>query len=67
MNVIHLRLQKVEWDEELANVKISTVHLERKYPMDSNINLHDNFYIIMIYFLHIIIIHFSYISLRHEI
>lgn len=62
-----LRLQKVEWDESLANVKISRVHGEGKYAIESN-NHHDNFYVIIIYFLHIIIIiHSSYISLKHEI
>lgn len=60
------RLQKVEWDESLSNVKISGVYWEGKYTLESN-NLHDNFYIIIIYFLQIKIIHFPYISLKHEI
>lgn len=33
MDLIHLRLQKVEWDEKTANVKISRARYERKYPM----------------------------------
>lgn len=60
------RLQKVEWDESLANVIISGVHWEGKYRLESN-NLHDTFYVIIIYFLHIRINHFPYISLKHEI
>lgn len=60
------RLQKVERDESLANVKIPGVHWEGKYTLESN-NLHDTFYVIIIYFLHIRINHFPYISLKHEI
>lgn len=53
----------MEWKS--ANVKISELHWEGKYAIESK-NHHDNFYIITVYFLHIIIIHFSYISLKHE-
>lgn len=38
----------VEWDESLANVKISRVHWEGKYATESNNHL-DNFYVISLY------------------